>query len=212
MTGLLLSLLCGAAVVVAGLPASAHRGEPGIRPGTLRREGPARPRARGSGPPRSSPDAALLLDLLAAMFEAGVAIDPALDLLSRLHPLTVGPQLERVVAARRLGADWPTATAMTVRMRPPRSAGGKPLPRDAPAALGPLLEAVLFAATTGAPSAALLRSRASDLRVRRRQETERRAASLGVRLVLPLGLCQLPAFICLGIVPVVLALLPALRS
>ncbi len=38
---------------------------------------------------------------------------------------------------------------------------------------------------------------------------ERRAAALGVRLVVPLGLCSLPAFVCLGIVPVLLAMLPS---
>ncbi|WP_188665773.1 type II secretion system F family protein [Tersicoccus solisilvae] len=159
---------------------------------------------------RSRPDAALLLDLMAAMFEAGVSIDHALELLSRLHPDTVGPPLGRVVGARRLGADWPAAVALATNAAHAGSRGRGD--RVTLAVIGPLLEAVVFAATTGAPSAALLRSRAVDLRGSRRQETERRAASLGVRLVLPLGLCQLPAFLCLGVVPVVLALLPALGS
>ena len=34
------------------------------------------------------------------------------------------------------------------------------------------------------------------------------AAALGVTLVIPLGLCSLPAFVCLGIVPVLLAMVP----
>jgi hypothetical protein len=49
-----------------------------------------------------------------------------------------------------------------------------------------------------------------DGAVRRAQQAERRrlsqaAARLGVHLMLPLGLCYLPAFICLGLMPVVLS-------
>ncbi|OMH34567.1 hypothetical protein BGP79_04855 [Tersicoccus sp. Bi-70] len=156
------------------------------------------------------PDAALLLDLLAAMLDAGVSIDTALALLAGIHANSVGAALDRVVAARRLGADWPSAVAMVEGTASSLRPGSES--REALVSLGPLLEAVVFAATTGTPSAELLRSRAGELRGRRRRETERRAASLGVRLVLPLGLCQLPAFICLGIAPVVVALLPALGS
>ena len=36
-----------------------------------------------------------------------------------------------------------------------------------------------------------------------------RAEELAVRLVMPLGLCLLPAFVCWGVVPVVMALLGA---
>lgn len=67
-----------------------------------------------------------------------------------------------------------------------------------------------FGTATGAPSAALLHAHAAQLRRRRNREVDRRAAALGVQLVLPLGLCSLPAFICLGVVPVVLGLLPDL--
>ncbi|WP_247827101.1 hypothetical protein [Arthrobacter antioxidans] len=67
-----------------------------------------------------------------------------------------------------------------------------------------------FGTATGAPSAALLHAHAAQLRRRHNREVDRRAAALGVQLVLPLGLCSLPAFICLGVVPVVLGLLPDL--
>ncbi|MEH0108550.1 type II secretion system F family protein [Tersicoccus sp. MR15.9] len=205
LTGLVVAVLCGAAVLVSGVPHGRRAAHAGVRN-----------RRTASGPVRAGhharPDAALLLELLAAMLDAGVSPDVGLALLSQLHPHSVGPALARVVAGRRLGADWPSAVALAARSRPGSRDRAAPEHREALAAVGPLLEAVVFAATTGAPSAGLLRSRAGELRTRRRQETERRAASLGVRLVLPLGLCQLPAFICLGIVPVVLALLPALGS
>ena len=47
------------------------------------------------------------------------------------------------------------------------------------------------------------------MRRERFRAAEKRAASLSVKLVIPLGLCSLPAFICLGVVPVLLALVPS---
>ena len=65
-----------------------------------------------------------------------------------------------------------------------------------------------FAHSTGAPTAALLRATASALRRTRRRRAEQAAARLATHLVMPLGLCLLPAFLCLGVIPLVLALLP----
>ncbi|RAX50353.1 type II secretion system F family protein [Arthrobacter sp. AQ5-05] len=61
---------------------------------------------------------------------------------------------------------------------------------------------------SGAPAAALLRSAAASARKRGVREAEARGAEFGIKLVIPLGLCALPAFICLGVVPVVISLLP----
>ncbi|WP_166426702.1 type II secretion system F family protein [Labedella populi] len=59
----------------------------------------------------------------------------------------------------------------------------------------------------GVPAGELLRSEAESERRRARTEGARRAARLGSLLMLPLGVCVLPAFIVLGIVPMVLSLL-----
>ena len=40
------------------------------------------------------------------------------------------------------------------------------------------------------------------------RRAERAAEALAVQLVLPLGLCFLPAFMCWGVVPVLMSLLP----
>ena len=40
------------------------------------------------------------------------------------------------------------------------------------------------------------------------RRAERAAESLSVQLVLPLGLCSLPAFVCWGVLPVVMGLVP----
>ena len=61
--------------------------------------------------------------------------------------------------------------------------------------------------STGSAPGPALRGRADQLRRDRRARTAagRRARS-GVRLVLPLGLCFLPAFVLLGLVPMLLSL------
>ena len=133
-------------------------------------------------------DAALALDLLAGLLESGQGLVPALDLLGS-HLPGAAPLL-RVAALLRLGVDWDDAWET----------------QDDD--LRELARELRFAHHTGAPTAALLRSTATSLRRNRRRRAEQRAAELATRLVLPLGLCQLPSFLCLGIVPLVLALLP----
>lgn len=63
-------------------------------------------------------------------------------------------------------------------------------------------------ALSGVSSSEILYAQAARLRPERFRVAERRAAALGVKLVIPLGLWSLPAFVCLGIVPVLLAMLP----
>lgn len=69
-----------------------------------------------------------------------------------------------------------------------------------------------MAADAGVPPAALLRGEAAVARTRARAEAQRRAAELGVALMLPLGVCILPAFIALGVAPLILAVLGGVIS
>ena len=57
----------------------------------------------------------------------------------------------------------------------------------------------------GVPAAALLASEAGQVRRCAKAEGERRAASLGVSLMLPLGVCVLPAFMLLGVAPLLIS-------
>ena len=52
---------------------------------------------------------------------------------------------------------------------------------------------------------ALLKGSGIRVRANREQRARQAAQKLSVHLVIPLGICQLPAFILLGIVPVILA-------
>jgi tight adherence protein B len=57
------------------------------------------------------------------------------------------------------------------------------------------------------PASGLLHAEAQELRRRSRTRARLRAAALGAQLLLPLGVCILPAFIALGVAPIVIAIL-----
>lgn len=69
------------------------------------------------------------------------------------------------------------------------------------------LDTVLdFSQRAGVAASALLRGEASDARRELRARTRREIAGVPARQMLPLGLCVLPAFLAVGVVPVVIAL------
>jgi pilus assembly protein TadC len=63
-----------------------------------------------------------------------------------------------------------------------------------------------MAATAGVPPADVLARAAEEVRRAEQQRLEVATATLGVRIVLPLGLVFLPAFVLTTVVPIVLAL------
>ena len=68
-------------------------------------------------------------------------------------------------------------------------------------------EAVLdLSRRAGAPAGLLLRSEARELRLEARTAAQTAAGRLGVTLMLPLGVCILPAFLIVGVVPLVVSL------
>lgn len=136
----------------------------------------------------------MMLELVASMLDAGAGLGRALELVARSGTPEVASSLRPVVAALAIGTDWQTAWGSSV----------KPAPE-----VVRLRNALAFAAMTGAPSAAILYAQAARERREQFRAAEKRAAALGVKLVVPLGLCSLPAFICLGIVPVLIAMMPA---
>jgi len=75
------------------------------------------------------------------------------------------------------------------------------------------VEAVLdLSRRAGVPAAELLRSEAEESRRSARAEAAARASVLAVRLMLPLGLCVLPAFMVLGVAPLLIAVITSTVS
>lgn len=137
-------------------------------------------------------DTALVLELLAAQLRAGLAPLAALGTLA--EALNSRP-LHTVCQRLQMGSGWGNAWL-----------------GPAAGTFGELRDALAPAYTGGAPSTELLLSLADAHRLSERRAAERAAGKLSVALVVPLGLCSLPAFICLGIVPILISLLPTLTG
>jgi tight adherence protein B len=63
--------------------------------------------------------------------------------------------------------------------------------------------------SAGVPAVELLRAGAALARHRARTDGRMRAAGLGAALLLPLGVCILPAFLLLGVAPMLMSVLGA---
>jgi len=156
---------------------------------------PGRPRAGRGEPPRerrrrgeAELDPAVLLDLLEAALASGASVPGALHALGvAVDPDPAGRSLRRAGTALHLGADWREAWDRT------------------PAALTQLAATLGPAWTDGVDPCPLVRQAGATIRARRRRDAREAAARLGARLVLPLGLCFLPAFVLLAMVPVLLS-------
>lgn len=137
---------------------------------------------------------AVLLDLLRAALGSGAGVPQALAAVGRSVGGADGAALERTGTALLLGAGWESSWGGTsVR-------------------LAPVAEALRPAWVHGAPPGHALRVAGAQLVREERSRSRAGAARLGVRLVLPLGLCLLPAFVLLGLVPVMVALGTGLGS
>lgn len=194
-------VLAGAAFAacLAGAAVLAFTGHGRVRR-QLRLRGPGRPGpGRGARTQQRAPDpglrdTAMMLELIGAMLDAGAGLGRSLELITALAAPEFNRPLRPVVSALAIGADWDTAWRSSDVRSPELLA---------------LRDALGFAALTGAPSSAILYAQAARMRRARFRAAEKRAAALGVKLVIPLGLCSLPAFVCLGVVPVLLAMIPA---
>ncbi len=134
--------------------------------------------------------APLTADLLAATLASGATVREALGAVASAVGDPMGGALRPVLAAIDLGADTDIAW---------RSLAQVP-------ALAPLGAAVTRSAESGAPLATVLTRIAEDLRRERQTAVEVAARAAGVRAVAPLAACFLPAFLLLGVVPVVASL------
>lgn len=140
-------------------------------------------------------DLPLLVDLLVACLRAGQAPGSALAAVAAsLEPGALRTEVGTVVARLRLGGDPLSAW---------RALGSHPQ-------LGAVGRTVARALDGGASVADAMADLAQELRRARRADVQARARAVGARAAAPLGLCLLPAFVLVGIVPVVAGSLGAL--
>jgi Flp pilus assembly protein TadB len=151
----------------------------------LRTRGTDDPRAVSRTLVRELPAAC---DLLGVCLGAGVPVSGALAAVGEASPEPLGPELRGVAALYRMGAD-------------PRRAWA-----EVPAELAALGRILVRAGESGSTVAPALRALAADGRSTARAATEAAVRRAGVWILAPLGLCFLPAFLCLGVVPLILGI------
>jgi Flp pilus assembly protein TadB len=127
------------------------------------------------------------VDLLAAALAVGLSPGAALEEITEVVDPPLADELEALVARLRMGVD--PVTVWRDLSRHPQ--------------LGGLGRAVLRAVESGASVADAMLRLADDQRRRSHAEVEGRARAVGVKAALPLGVCLLPAFILVGVVPLV---------
>lgn len=133
-------------------------------------------------------DLPVACDLLAVCLQAGTPVGAAVAAVADSVPGPLGERLTGVGGLYRLGAS------------PQRAWAGVPPPVDA------LARTVVRAGESGSAVVPALQRLAADLRGSARSRTEAAVRRAGVWVLAPLGLCFLPAFLCLGVVPLVLGI------
>jgi pilus assembly protein TadC len=128
------------------------------------------------------------LDLMALALGSGVPLVTSVDVVAQRSGPVVASHLRQVVAALR----WGVAEA--------RAWDGLP------EIWHPAGQAVALAGMAGVPPAGLLKRAAADMRRAEQRRIEEATGRLSVLVVIPLGLCFLPAFALLTVVPVIAAL------
>jgi pilus assembly protein TadC len=191
LTARLVAALGGvaAAVVVGGWPGlTLGVAIAALLPGYLIRLEPASVRRRQEAMATALPFAA---DMLAAALSSGAPVSIALLAVADAIGDPLGPVFAQV--GRSVGLGAPSAEAWA--------------PLTAVPGADPLARAAVRASESGAALAGACGRLAMELRAGRTASAEAAARRAEVLIVMPLGCCFLPAFVLVGIVPVVLGVL-----
>lgn len=135
------------------------------------------------------------VDLLIAVLDAGRPPVDAFVLVARATAAPLGPELA-LIASRLSVAGDEQSVWEGLQSKPEFAALGRSFRR---------------ASRSGMPVGRILGRLADELRRERRATSQERARSVAVATAAPLGLCFLPAFFLIGIVPTILGAFQSLR-
>lgn len=159
-------------------------------PGAAWAVGRADRRVDGARLARRRADLPGALDLIAVCLRSGLPLPAALAQVAAARPGPLGDDLRVAAALHGLGADprdvWSAWTTDPV--------------------LAPVGRCVARSGGSGAALARALGLLAEECRNQQAESAEVAARRVGVFVLAPLGLCFLPAFVCLGVVPTVLGI------
>ena len=146
---------------------------------------------------RIQADAADIIDQMTICVEAGLGLDAAI---ARVAATTDGPLTDEL---RR--------TMNDIRVGVPRAQALRALADRAQIVeIRQLVTALLQAQKHGVPMAETLRIQSSEMRLKRTQRTEERAAKLTVKMIFPIIFCFLPVFMIIIMAPALISLSNAL--
>ncbi|MGH3873582.1 MAG: type II secretion system F family protein [Pseudonocardiaceae bacterium] len=198
-TSALAMLVVAAAVLVAPGPA----GPRSRLPAKVSRLSPPMPRTLGAflawrarRPDTESVALAGAWELLAACLRAGMPVPAGVHAVAGGLGAPAGPALRRTAELLALGADLEQAWQPALEC----------------AATARLAKAARRSGRSGAALAESLTRLAAAVRADARQRSEAQAQRAGVLIAAPLGLCFLPAFLAIGVVPVVIGLAAGLAQ
>ena len=194
--GLVFGCAVGSAAAFAFLRISGRRQRPRASGGLVVPGGSGRLGGSGASGASVGRQLPAALDLLAACLAAGATPAHALAAVGEAFDGEVGSVLSAVARQAMLGA--PVETAWSTCLADPRWA--------------PVARAVIRAHHSGAALTDVLVHLADDRRRALRTDAQAAAERAGIAIVLPLGACFLPAFVLVGVVPVVAGFAHALWS
>ena len=131
------------------------------------------------------------LGFLAVCLDAGQPMAGAVHAVARISPPATADLLQGVAAQLALGRAGPQAWE-TLRAHP---------------IWGPVAADIARAERSGTALTGVLRVHAEDIRQDSRDRALKAARTVGVRSVIPLMVCFLPAFMLIGVIPIIAGLL-----
>jgi tight adherence protein C len=133
-------------------------------------------------------DAADVIDQLTICVEAGLGFDAALARVATTTEGTLTEELRHTMSDMQAGVPRAQALrALADRAQVPE--------------IRQLVTALLQAQKHGVPMADTLRIQSGEMRLKKRQRTEEKAAKLTVKMLFPIVFCFLPVFVIITVVP-----------
>lgn len=142
-------------------------------------------------------DAADTIDQLTICVEAGLGFDAALARVATAAEGPLNDELRHTISDIQVGV--PRAQALRALSD-----------RAQVIEIRQLVTALLQAQKHGVPMAETLRVQSTEMRLKRKQRTEEKAAKLTVKMLFPIIVCFMPVFIIIAVVPALISVFRAL--
>lgn len=139
-----------------------------------------------------------MIDQMTICVEAGLGFDAAMNRVASTNDGPLAEEFRRTMADLRTGM--------------PRQQALRGLADRAQIdEVRQLVTALIQAQRHGVPLSDILRSQANEMRIKKRQRTEEKAAKLGVKIVFPVMVCFMPAFFVIILGPSLSSLMSAFK-